>query len=272
MLGWRDADLFELLSAHLCAHRGCCTRLCAHLDLRAVPGSHDLGGLSGVLALPGESSLAPPLVGQGTGRRPTDRAGAGHHPAAVERAVDRLRGADFGTDAKGPAIRGGTRHQVAVRPSSISLDRTRQCLVGGARGHFRRAGPILAGFGLPPGFAARRERGRRVLSGRIGLAVWIRDHVVSALLFLARRRRHAGPRATSDSPRRGTQRAAVPAIERCHPRHRHRHQRDRLDAGDLDRCRVYDCLASLAGGVRRPGRALVACCPWAGPRSFGARR
>ncbi len=131
-----------------------------------------------------------------------DGARAGHHPPAPERAVDRFRDADFGALAEAAKIRRRARHQIVFRSAAISLDRAHQRLAGGARGRFGGADSILAGFRHPRGSAARRQLERRFLSRRLGIAVRIRSHVVSAVLFPARRRWHAGSGAPPDSARR----------------------------------------------------------------------
>src|SRR5450631_2415339 len=110
VLGWHGAGPIELLSAYFRARRGRPLELCADSDFRAVRRTHDLGRVSRILVVSAESPLAAPstapLRWKGCRGGRADDAGADRHPSAVERAVDRFRGANFGAAAEAAAVRG----------------------------------------------------------------------------------------------------------------------------------------------------------------------
>src|SRR5712692_3543946 len=146
MLGCRDANSNELLSAYFRAHRRGRFGLCADPDFRAVYQTHGLGGFSRIPVVSGEPALAAPILGRWDRGRRADTAGADRHTSALERLIDRFRRADFGADAEVAEIRGGTRYQVAVGSAAIPVDGPDQCLAGSARGYFGRANSIRAGL------------------------------------------------------------------------------------------------------------------------------
>src|ERR1700722_16992271 len=119
MVGWRDADRNELLSAHFCARRRRRFGLRPDPDFRALCRPAGLGRVSRILTVPAESALAAPISRPGPCGGGADGARAGHPPAAPERAVDRFRDADFGALAEAAKIRRRTRHQIVFRSAAI---------------------------------------------------------------------------------------------------------------------------------------------------------
>src|SRR5258707_9767490 len=136
MLGWRDANSNDLLPAYFRARRRGRFGLCADPDFRAVYQTHGLGGFSRIPVVSAQPALAAPILGRWDCGRRADPAGADRDTSALERAVDRLRRADFGADAEVAEVRGGARHQVAVGSAAIPVDCTDQRLARGARGYF----------------------------------------------------------------------------------------------------------------------------------------
>ena len=154
--------------------------LCAAADFQAVRAAHDLGCISCVSAVSGQSSLAAPPQGQIDCRRRADGARAHRHSLALERAVGRVRVANIRVAQATAKIRHRDGYQVVLGSAAISLDRAHQYLAAGARRYIRGAGAILAGVRNARGNAARRELGRLVFPGGARLAAGFRDHAVSA--------------------------------------------------------------------------------------------
>src|SRR5882757_4609033 len=164
-----------------------------------------MGGVSRIPAVSVEYSFEAPLEAQVLERRRADRTGAGRHPAALERVVGGVRVADLRVAAPSAEIGDGYGHQVVFRFAAIPMDRAHQYLAAGTRRHLGRAAAILAGLRHARSEAARRELGRLVVSGSLGLAAVICNHAVSIVLFSARWRGHDRARAALDPPGRRPQ-------------------------------------------------------------------
>src|ERR1700722_20621064 len=186
MLGCSDAGHSYFLFPGICACRGRDLGLCAGVDFQTVCAADDLGGVPRVPVVSFECTSTAPLQAQILERRRADHAGAHRHPAAVERAVGRVRVADIRIAQADSAIRDQYGHQVVFGFAAISMDRPNQFLAADTRRYLRRTTAILAGGRHARSDAAGGELGRLVPPGRARLAAGLCNHVVSAVLFSAR--------------------------------------------------------------------------------------
>ena len=258
----------EFLSADFRARRGGRLGLCAVSDFRALCSAHGLGGISRFSSVSPESAAAARFQGQGTGGRRCSPCWRRSSSCCRLSALSVEFAAQIST-----LLRSLQNYATQLDIKSLSdlqqfpIDRPRQRLAAGAHRNLRGAGAVLADFRLAGNAAARREHGRLVLSGCVGLAGVICRHVVAAVLFPAGRRFAAGPRAPLDSARRGTQGSAVQAVGRCDARHRLRHGRHGNDSGSAARHRlrhrhlpspvVFGVLATLLSMLPVGGSAFV---------------
>src|SRR6202050_5657159 len=163
MLGWRDARSLDILCARVRAHRDGCSRLRAGADLLAIYSLDGLGRLPRLPAVSGQSSATAPIPRPGLRSRSADAAGTRHHPAALERLIDRVRRANLRPVAQAPTRSGAAGHQDVLGPAAIPMDRAHQRLAADPGGNIARTGSVLADFRHSRHFATRRRLGRVAL-------------------------------------------------------------------------------------------------------------